>query len=115
MSFMDYQIALKRAGATAINTDMRGENAEAKAIGEGAGKRANDTMAAAGSATKKLQNLSRMESLLNNVSQGKIEPARLTVSAWAKSLGLDDASAERLGLNPKTLVRRRRFKRCRTK
>lgn len=101
VSFMDYQLQLKRAGATAITNDMRGENAEAKALGEGAGKRANDTMAAAAAAPKKLQNLSRMQQMLTLVQQGKMQPARMTISAWAKSFGLDDNTAMQLGLDPK--------------
>lgn len=100
-TFHEYEMELKKAGATAVTNDMRGENAEAKALGEGAGKRANETMAAAGSAPKKLQNLARMEGLLENVKTGKIEPARMNISAWAKSLGLDDDAAVRLGLDPK--------------
>jgi hypothetical protein len=41
-----------------------------------------------------------MEGLLNQVSQGKIQPARLNISAWAKSLGLNDEVAKGLGLDP---------------
>lgn len=99
--YLDFAIKLKQAGATAITNDMRGENAEAKALGEGAGKRANETMAAASAAPSKIQNLNRMSVMLDQVQQGKIEPARMTVSAWAKSMGLNDDVAVRLGLDPK--------------
>lgn len=91
----------KQAGATAITTDMRSEGAEARALGEGAGKRANETMEAAAKASRKLGSLSRMSGLLDGVQQGRIEPARMTISAWAKSFGLDDKVAESLGLDPK--------------
>ncbi|HWL04243.1 MAG TPA: hypothetical protein VNQ99_04820 [Xanthobacteraceae bacterium] len=100
-SLMDYETELKKAGATAITTNMRGENAEAAAIGKAAGERAAETMKTAGAATKSLANVSRIEALLNQVSQGKLEPARMTVSAWAKSLGLNSDAAEALGLDPK--------------
>jgi len=100
-SFMEYQMELKKAGATAITNNMRGENAEAAAIGKAAGERAAETMKTAGAATKSLANVSRIEALLNQVSQGKLEPARMTVSAWAKSLGLNNDAAEALGLDPK--------------
>ena len=42
-----------------------------------------------------------MEGLLNQVSQGKLTPARMNISAWAKSFGLDDEVAKSLGLDPK--------------
>jgi len=100
-SLMDYETDLKKAGATAITNNMRGENAEAAAIGKAAGERAAETMKTAGAATKSLANVSRIEALLNQVSQGKLEPARMTVSAWAKSLGLNNDAAEVLGLDPK--------------
>jgi hypothetical protein len=99
--FREYQLETRRASATAITNDMRGENEESKAFGKSAGERGGAMMAAARAAPKKLQNLTRMESLLAQVEQGKIQPARMNISAWAKSLGLDDAAAERLGLDPK--------------
>lgn len=101
VSLLDWTIKIKQAGATAITNDMRGETEEAKGIGKSAAERYARTMDAAQAAPKKLQNLARMEALLGQVSQGKIEPARMSISAWAKSFGLDDASAERLGLDPK--------------
>jgi hypothetical protein len=92
---------LKQAGATTI--DQRGEGAEAAAIGKAAGERAAEVMKASGSAPKALQNLARMESLLAGVHSGKIEPSRMNISAWAKSLGMDDNVARRLGLNPESV------------
>ncbi len=100
-SFVDYQTEIKKAGAAAITNDMRGENAEAKAIGEAAGKRAGDMFSAASLASKGLMNLSRTESLLKQVDQGKIQPTRMSISAWAKSFGLSDDAAEKIGLDPK--------------
>jgi hypothetical protein len=91
----------RAAGATVLTNDMRAENAESAALGKGAGERANDTMKAAGAAPRTLQTFNRIGALLNNVQQGKVEPARMTVSAWAKSFGLDDTVAERIGLDPK--------------
>jgi hypothetical protein len=99
--FETYMIRQKQAGATAITVDNRAENAEAVKIGEGAGGRANATMDAARAASKTLYSLSRVNTILQDVQQGKVEPARQTISAWAKSFGLDDTAAERLGLDPK--------------
>lgn len=98
--FTTWKRGNKAAGATAITNDMRGENAEAKAFGEAAGKRAGETMAAAGAASKGLMSLSRIEGLLGQVEQGKIQPARMSISAWAKSMGLNDEVAQSLGLDP---------------
>ncbi|EAQ36926.1 putative bacteriophage protein [Nitrobacter sp. Nb-311A] len=98
-SILDLEKELKAAGA--INIDQRAESGEAKAAGEAAGKRRADMFAAAGSAGKTLTNLSRMEGLLNQVSQGKLAPARMNISAWAKAMGLNDQVAESIGLDPK--------------
>lgn len=100
-SIIDLEKEMRAAGKTDVNIDQRTETAEAKAAGEAAGKRRADMFAAAGSAGKTLTNLSRMESLLNQVSQGKLEPARLNISAWAKSMGLNDDVATSIGLDPK--------------
>jgi hypothetical protein len=89
----------KRAGAMTV--DMRAESAEAAALGKGAGERANATMDAARAATKTSAQLNRISNLLTQVNQGRLEPARMNISAWAKSFGLDDTVAERLGLDPK--------------
>lgn len=98
-NFTDWLRGNKAAGA--INIDQRAETAEAKAAGDAAGKRRGEMFAAAGSAGKTLTNLSRMEGLLNQVSQGKLQPARMNISAWAKSFGLNDEVAKSLGLDPK--------------
>lgn len=98
--FTTWKRANKAAGKTEVNIDQKTETGEAKAAGEAAGKRRADMFAAAGSAGKTLTNLSRMEGLLNQVSQGKLSPARMNISAWAKSLGLNDDVAKSLGLDP---------------
>lgn len=100
-TILDLERELRSAGKTDVKIDQRAETAESKAAGEGAGKRRSEMFASAGAAGKTLTNLSRMESLLGQVSQGKIEPARMTISAWAKSLGLNDDVASSLGLDPK--------------
>ncbi|WP_024921998.1 MULTISPECIES: hypothetical protein [unclassified Afipia] len=100
-TILDLERELRAAGKTDVKIDQRAESEEEKAAGQGAGKRRSEMFAAAGAAGKTLTNLSRMESLLGQVSQGKIEPGRMTVSAWAKSLGLNDEVATSLGLDPK--------------
>lgn len=100
-SLLDLEMQLRRAGKTDVTIDQRGENEEAKAAGKAAGERRATMFASAGAASKTLQNLSRTESLLDQVAQGKLEPSRMTVSAWAKALGVSDDVATSLGLDPK--------------
>jgi hypothetical protein len=100
-SMVDWDRANRSASAMAITNDMRGETEESKAIGKGAGELVVDTMRRASAATTGLRDLAKIESLLNRVEQGKVQPGLMTVSAWAKSLGLPDGAAEQLGLNPK--------------
>lgn len=59
--------------------------------------------AASQKATSNLASLTRVQTLLDQVQQGKLEPSRMTVSAWAKSLGGDDDFAKSLGLDPKSV------------
>lgn len=100
-TLLDLEKELRAAGKTEITLDQKAETAEAKAAGEAAGKRRAEMFAAAGSAGKTLTNLSRMEGLLGQLEQGKLSPAKLNVSAWAKSFGLNDEVAARLGFDPK--------------
>ncbi|MVT52528.1 hypothetical protein GPL17_18775 [Bradyrhizobium yuanmingense] len=100
-SLLDLEMQLRKASKTDVTVDQRGENEEAKAAGKAAGERRATMFASAGAAPKTLQNLARAESLLNQVAQGKLEPSRMTVSAWAKALGVNDEVAASLGLDPK--------------
>lgn len=104
-TILDLEKELRTASKTDVTTniDQRGETEEAKAAGKAAGERRATMFAAAGAASKTLVSLSRMETLLDQVSQGKIQPARYNVSAWARSFGLSDDVAESLGLDPKSV------------
>lgn len=98
--FTDWIRANKAAGKTEVNIDQKAESGEAMEAGKAAGKRRGEMFAAAGTASKTLTNLSRMETLLSQVQQGKIQPARMNISAWAKSFGLNDDIAKSIGLDP---------------
>lgn len=95
------QITFPGKAATEVNIDQKGEGEEAKAAGKAAGERRAGMFASAGAASKTLQNLARTESLLDQVAQGKLEPTKMTVSAWAKALGVNDDVAASIGLDPK--------------
>jgi hypothetical protein len=101
--FTDWIRANKAAGKTEVNIDQKAETGEAMEAGKAAGKRRAEMFDAAGSATKTLTNLSRMETLLSQVQQGKIQPARMNISAWAKSFGLNDDVAKSIGLDPSSV------------
>lgn len=87
-------------GGTTVNVGA-GETEESKAIGKAAGTRASETMAAAASASKQLMRLGQIDALMKNVETGRLSPNRMTVAALGKSLGVDDAYLEALGLDPK--------------
>jgi len=99
----EMEMMLRRAGKTDVNTviDQKTESEENKAAGKAAGERRAAMFASAGSASKTLQNLSRMEGLLDQVSQGKLSPATMNISSWAKAFGVNDDVATSLGLDPK--------------
>jgi hypothetical protein len=99
-SFTDWTRGNKAAGKTEVNIDQKAETGEAMEAGKAAGKRRGEMFSAASTASKTLTNLSRMETLLSQVQQGKIQPARMSVSAWAKSFGLNDDVARSIGLDP---------------
>lgn len=100
-AYKAHLLDMKRAGATAITTDMRGENAEAKGIGEGAAKRANDTLDRARTATTTLQRVASLSERLDALNTGKLAPAKANMGAWAKSLGVSDEALTALGIDPK--------------
>lgn len=102
-TILQLEMEMRRASKTDVTTniDQKGETEEAKAAGKAAGERRSTMFASAGAASKTLQQLARMEGLLNQVSQGKLEPGRMSVSAWAKAFGMNDDVATSLGLDPK--------------
>lgn len=68
--FNSWKLEQSRAGATAINTDMRSESAEAKARGEGLGKRLNSIADDGVEARKDAMMFGRMLDLTKNVEPG---------------------------------------------
>jgi len=85
---------------TNVNIDQRGETEEAKAIGQAAGKRAGEMMAAASSGTKQLQRIGQLEALLKNVESGRLQPGRMNMAALGKSVGVNEDFLRSIGLDP---------------
>ena len=99
-TILQLEMELRKAGKTDVTVDQRGENEEAKTAGKAAGERRGAMFAAADKATNNLASLTRVQTLLDQVDQGKLAPSRMTISAWAKSLGVNDDFAKGLGLDP---------------
>lgn len=87
-SFLDFQLAQKRAGATAITVDQRGDNAYSAAQG----KEYSDLMAginkAAFTAPSQIRKLERMTQLLDGVDGGKLAPAGVEIASALNSFGI---------------------------
>lgn len=92
----------KKAGAMTV--DMTGEREESKAFGKAAGEAAAETMKAAGAASGSLAQLNLLEKRLDQIDQGRLVPARMKLTALAKSLGANDEFLTKIGLKPDQLA-----------
>lgn len=99
-TILDLEMALRKNSSPSINIDQKQETAEAQAAGKAAGERRAAMFAAANKATDNLANLTRVQTLLDQIDQGKLQPSRMTISAWAKNLGVNDDFAKSIGLDP---------------
>lgn len=100
-TIVELEMQMRKASKTDVTVDQRAESEEAKAAGKAAGERRAAMVAAANSATNNLASLTRVQTLLDQVEQGKLAPNRMNISAWAKSFGVNDDFAKSLGLDPK--------------
>lgn len=92
----------KKAGAMTV--DMTGEREETKAFGKAAGEAAAETMKAAAAASGNLAQLNLLEKRLDQIDQGRLVPARMKLTALAKSLGANDKFLTKIGLKPDQLA-----------
>lgn len=76
------------APAPGVKVDLRQENAESKAVGEGFGKMFNDLQRDAMQAQNRLGSLSRMSQLMEGVSTGKLTPLITDIQGYAAELGI---------------------------
>lgn len=77
--------APRRGGLTLQD---QGDSRAQVEIGEGLGKRYNSIQDAGFGANQKINKISRLGSLLENLNTGKLAPAGFELSAYAKSLGI---------------------------
>lgn len=97
MPFMNYQMELKRAGATAITNDMRGPNSFETHYGEGQAKRALATLEQGDKASGELQNIQLLRRLNGSIETGKLTPGIATMGAYLQSVGIDPKA---VGIDP---------------
>lgn len=102
-SLMDFTKAQNESKRPTTNIDMKGETAEAAALGKGSGEAAVDMYKKANASQQQLRSLSQMQANLERVRSGRTAGIVRDVAAWAKDLGVPADVLERMGI-PKTFV-----------
>jgi hypothetical protein len=89
-TYMDYQTALKRAGASTVSLPNYGtqEKEQSKEYGAGLGKMRVEMKNAGFKAHSTLANVDRMEALLQGVDGGKFGPLGMDIASAASSFGI---------------------------
>jgi hypothetical protein len=87
----NFQMSRARAGATNVNTPVQilQEREESKVVGAGMGKAFLDIQNAGMQARSKVNNLTRLESLLSGYETGKLTPLGKEIASYAASLGIN--------------------------
>jgi hypothetical protein len=101
--FAQREIDLKQAARPQTTVDMKGETAEAAAMGKGAGEASVKMYQTANAAQEQLRSLSQMQANLERVRSGRTAGIVRDVAAWSKDLGVPADVLERMGI-PKTFV-----------
>ena len=92
-----------------VDTGQKMETEEAKVRGKQAAEREGELLQTASRAGSGLVTVNRAEALLDQINTGALEPARTTVGAFARSLGVPDESLSKLGLKPEQIGSRQAF------
>jgi hypothetical protein len=77
------------APAATQNVTMMGEREEAKVVGKGMGEKFLEIQNAAMSARGKINNLSRLETLLSGYETGRLTPLGKDIASYAASVGIN--------------------------
>jgi hypothetical protein len=88
-SFVDFQLAQKRAGAANTNINMNQEKEEGKAVGKYFGEQYADIQKSGLAAGGKVNRVQRLNQLLEGVNTGKFAPLGVEVASAAQSLGFN--------------------------
>lgn len=88
-SFNDYQMQLKRAGATAITNDMHGEREFDKTSGKIQAERFNDLATDGMTARQNVSDMQTLQTLGNQIGTGKAAQFTAAVGPYAQALGIN--------------------------
>lgn len=88
-SFVDFQLAQKKAGASSVNVDTKGETEYDKALGKNLADKTVGIMDAGQAATNKIATYQQMMDVLPSVYTGAGGDSLLTAKRALKGLGID--------------------------
>lgn len=102
------ELKLGPAG-TNVSIDQRQESAENQERGKLAAQRSSKMVEAADTASTALTNIARAEAMLKRIDTGAAEPHKLSVGAFAQSIGVPDTTLAALGLKPDQIGTKQAF------
>lgn len=88
-SFFDFKTGLKKAGATQVNVDTKGENAFATKAGQLQAARYDELASDAQSSKQMLSDVATLNELGKNINTGKLAEAKAAIGPYAQALGID--------------------------
>lgn len=88
-SFFDFKTGLKKAGATQVNVDTKGENAFATKAGQLQAARYDELASDAQSSKQMLSDVATLNELGKNIQTGKLAEAKAAIGPYAQALGID--------------------------
>ncbi len=88
-SFFDFKTGLKKAGATQVNVDTKGENAFATKAGQLQATRYDELASDAQSSKQMLSDVATLNELGKNIQTGKLAEAKAAIGPYAQALGID--------------------------
>lgn len=86
--FTEYKTGLKKAGATNVSVDTKGENAFAQEAGKSQAKRYDEIAASGQNAKQMLSDVQTLAELGNNIKTGKMAQAKAMIGPYADALGI---------------------------
>lgn len=88
-SFVEFKTGLKKAGATNVNVDTKGENAFATKAGQLQAERYDALAGDAQTAKQMISDVQTLNELGKNIQTGKLAEAKAAIGPYAQALGID--------------------------
>ena len=88
-SFVEFKTGLKKAGATNVNVDTKGENAFATKAGQLQAERYDTLAGDAQTAKQMISDVQTLNELGKNIQTGKLAEAKAAIGPYAQALGID--------------------------